>query len=66
MDVTGAVQTATLDPADVAWEDEYDTAVESRQEMEGLRILFIGFGTGMTVALVFLIYIVLSSAGAFP
>jgi hypothetical protein len=66
MDMTGAAPVAALDPAQVAVDDEFEPTTASRQQMEGLRILLIGFGTGMTVALVFLVYIVLASAGIFP
>ena len=36
------------------------------RQAEELRVLLLGFGTGLTIAVVFLIYIVLETAGALP
>ncbi len=36
------------------------------QDQEGLRVLFLGFGTGMTIALVFLVYVMLEHARLLP
>jgi hypothetical protein len=64
MEITGGTATATIVPADAV--ELPEMRVAGQQQMEGLRILVIGFATGMTVAIIFLIYIVLSSANAFP
>lgn len=37
-----------------------------QQDDEGLRMLMVGFGTGMTIAFVFLVYILLEAARLLP
>lgn len=51
---TGEGQSAPLAP------------VEMPREREELRLLFLGFGTGITIALIFLVYVVLEFAHALP
>ncbi len=36
------------------------------RQAEELRVLLLGFGTGLTIAVIFLIYVVLEAAGALP
>jgi hypothetical protein len=39
---------------------------EGQQDTEGLSMLMVGFGTGMTIAFIFLVYIVLEAARLLP
>jgi hypothetical protein len=39
---------------------------EGQQDTEGLSMLMVGFGTGMSIALIFLVYIILEAARLLP
>jgi hypothetical protein len=47
-------------------DDEPDTQDAAGRHREEMRMLFLGFGTGITVALIFLVYIVIAYSGVLP
>jgi hypothetical protein len=47
-------------------EDVPDTQDEASRHREEMRMLLLGFGTGITVALIFLVYIVVAYSGILP
>ncbi len=63
----GAAVGHVLSSEPPAQQDSDDAGFDlAARQAEELRVLLLGFGTGLSIAVIFLIYIVLEAAGALP